>query len=146
MSVLIETVELTKSKKCYIVQASGVKYFANLDSGLNTCRGQWIEAEIKPSTDPKYYAWIGKWTHAQPSAAPQVAVQSAPPPLSPAVAAPSEPRYAEPSDNIAPWFWPSVSNICSSAIAHGLITKPEELNMWALKWAQVCIATKEAVK
>ena len=56
------------------------------------------------------------------------------------------PRYAEPSDNIAPWYWPSVSNVCSAAIAHGLITKPEDLNMWALKWAQVAVATKEQVK
>ena len=143
MAVQVENVSLAKSGKCYNVTLSGTKYLANLDSGLNANVGKWIEAEIKPSNDTRFPAWIGKWTHS--SAAPQVPPPSASPSPSslPAVAAP---HYAEPSDNIAPWYWPSVSNICATAITAGIIRAPEELNMWALKWAQVCVATKEQVK
>lgn len=147
MAVKVDQVTQAKTGKSLRVMLSGSWYGAALDSGLNGQIGQMIEAEIETG---KYGPWIKKWLPSNAAAADAGARSPVPPPTipvgQPAVAAPHEPRYAEPSDNSAPWYWPSVSNVCAAAIAHGLITKPEDLNMWALKWAQVCVATKEQVK
>ena len=111
-------------------------------SGLNGAKGQMIEAEIQ--TSDKFGPWIKGW---KPVAAPQV-----PPPSQggiPSASAPAAaaPRYAgEPGDNITPWFMPFVSNTVAHAIEKGLITTPLGINEWALKAAQVAVATKEAVK
>lgn len=140
MSVQVEEVMTGKSGKSLRVKLGGTWYGANLDSGLNGAKGQMIEAEIQ--TSDKFGPWIKKWLPS--NAAPQVPPPSGTSPQTPAVAAR---QYAgEPGSNIAPWYWPSVSNICAAAIEKGLITNPEGLNMWALKWAQVCVATKEAVR
>ena len=142
MAVMVEEVMPSKSGKALRVKLGGTWYNAFLDSGLNGMRGQMIEAEIQ--TNEKFGPSIKGW---KPVAAPQVTPPPQggfPPAPAPAVAAP---QYAgEPGNNIAPWYWPSVSNICAAAIEKGLITNPEGLNMWALKWAQVCVATKEAVR
>lgn len=143
MAVQVEEVMTAKSGKSLRVKLGGTWYGANLDSGLNGAKGQMIEAEIQ--TSEKFGPWIKGW---RPSAVQQVPPMASPSPSSqPAAAAP---RYAgEPTqlgDNIVPWFWPSVSNVCSAAIEKGLINKPEELNQWALKWAQVAVAVKEQVK
>ncbi len=141
MAVRVDQVTQAKTGKSLRVNLGGQWYGAALDSGINGAVGQMIEAEIETG---KYGPWIKKWVKSnaapQAPAIPSAAGSSLPTPAGAA------PRYAEPSDNLAPWYWPSVSNVCSAAIAHGLITKPEDLNMWALKWAQVAVATKEAVK
>ena len=149
MAVQIEAVAKTKSGKGLRVKLSGTYYNAFLDSKLDMQPiGSWIEAEIK--THEKFGPYVDGWRPVS-GAAPQVPLPQAgsvPPVPPPAAAAPitREPVYAEPSDNVAPWYWPSVSNVCAAAIEKGIITKPEDLNMWALKWAQVCVATKDAVK
>lgn len=137
MAVFVEKVEQAASGKCLKVVASGVKYLASLDSGLNACRGQWIEVEIKESKDPKFPPWLGKWVHAAApqSAAPQV--QTPPmqgtgiPPSTPAPAAAapqSTPyRYAEP--NAMPWL-PMASNVVAHAIAAGKIETPNQVGAW----------------
>ena len=137
MAVFIESVAQAKSGKCLNVVASGVKYLASLDSGLNACRGQWIEVEIKESKDPKFPPWLGKWVHAAApqSAAPQV--QTPPmqgtgiPPSTPAPAA-AAPQYKYAEPNQMPWWWPSVSNVWASGIAAGKITSPNDLAVWAM--------------
>ena len=137
MAVFIEKVEQAASGKCLKVVASGVKYLASLDSGLNACRGQWIEVEIKESKDPKFPPWLGKWVHAAPqSAAPQVptppmqSIGNSPPPTAPAAAAPqSSPyRYAEPSQ--APFWIQFASNVVANAIAAGKIETPNQVGAW----------------
>lgn len=158
MAVLCEQVTKTKSGKAFRVLLGGKWYNAFIDSGIDNAVGKYIEAEI--TTSEKFGPGIQKWAYSQ-VAAPQVTPPIASPSPSgvPAAAAPYDERnpppdlyerqYAEPakhSDNLAPWFWPSVSNVCAAAIEKGLITKPEELNMWALKWAQVCVATKDQVR
>lgn len=143
MAVRVDSCVLAKSQKCFNVTLSGQKYLGNLDSGLNANVGKWIEAEIKPINDPRFPAWIGKWVHAEaPSSAQQAAVPTAslPPP------AVAERSYAAPSDNIAPWYMPFVSNTVAHAIEKGLISTPVAINEWALKAAQVAQAVKEAVK
>ena len=120
---------------------SGQKYLGNLDCGLNAAVGQWIEAEIQPSKDPKYPGWVGKWTFVSaapsapgpvPNAAPQVPPPFTPPQAAPAVAAPihREPVYAEPSKNVAPWWMPFVSNAVAHAIQAGIITSPNQIKPW----------------
>ena len=137
MAVFVEKVEQAASGKCLKVVASGVKYLASLDSGLNACRGQWIEVEIKESKDPKFPPWLGKWVHAAApqSAAPQVptppmqSVGNSPPPPAPAAAAPQY-KYAEPNAN-APMPWlPMASNVVAHAIAAGKIETPNQVGAW----------------
>ena len=141
MAVQIEAVQQAKTGKSLRVQLGGQWYGAVLDSGLADKRGQMIEAEIETG---KYGPWIKGWKPVAATQVPPPPQGGFPPAPAPAVAAP---QYAgEPGNNIAPWYWPSVSNICAAAIEKGLITNPEGLNMWALKWAQVCVATKEAVR
>ena len=142
MAVMVEEVMPSKSGKALRVKLGGTWYNAFLDSGLNGMRGQMIEAEIQ--TNEKFGPSIKGW---KPVAAPQVPPPPQggfPPAPSPAVAAPY--KYAEPSDNVAPWYWPSCSNLAAALVAHGVITKPEELNMWMLKMAQVAVSVKEAVR
>lgn len=154
MAVLVQQVQQAKSGKSLRIMLSDKWYGASLDSGLNVAQGKMIEAEIQ--TSEKYGPWINKWTYSV--AAPQVPPPQSggiPPTPQPAAAAPYDernppPQYAEPrktgnGDNIAPWYWPSVSNICSSAMQAGLIKNPNDLNQWALKWAQVSVAVKEQV-
>ena len=156
MPVMVEQVTKTKSGKAYRVLLGGKWYNAFIDSGIEAAQGRYIEAEI--TTSEKFGPGIAKWAYSQ-GAAPQVPPPmqgGIPPAPAPAAAAPYDERnpppethYAEPakhSDNSAPWFWPSVSNVCAAAIEKGLITKPEELNMWALKWAQVAVSVKEVVR
>ena len=154
MAVMVENVTTAKTGKSLRVMLGGTWYGSSLDSGLNGLKGQMIEAEIETG---KFGPWIKAYKVAAPQGSPPPQ-GGLPPAPAPAVAAPydernpppeayeREPVYAKPSENVAPWFWPSVSNICAAAIEKGIITKPEELNMWALKWAQVCVATKEAVR
>ena len=145
MAVMVEEVMPSKSGKALRVKLGGTWYNAFLDSGLNGMRGQMIEAEIQ--TNEKFGPSIKGW---KPVAAPQVPPPPQggfPPAPAPAVAAPHYAGEAtHPGDNLTPWYWPSVSNLCAALVAKGVVTKPEELNMWALKWAQVCVATKEAVR
>lgn len=151
MAVRVDEVRLAKSQKCFNVTLSGQKFLGNLDCGLNANVGKWIEAEIKPSNDTRFPSWIGKWVHAvDPSSA--HAQQGAPATFPVTGGAPGtqavtqEPRYAEPSDNVQPWWMPFVSNTVAHAIEKGLCTTPEAINQWALKAAQVAVATKEAVR
>ena len=149
MAVQIEAVAKTKSGKGLRVKLSGTYYNAFLDSKLDMQPiGTWIEAEIK--THEKFGPYVDGWRPVQ-GAAPQVPLPQAgsvPPVPPPAVAAPltREPVYAEPSDNIAPWFMPFVSNTVAHAIEKGLISSPIGINEWALKAAQVAVSVKEAVK
>ena len=143
---VVEVVTQAKTGRSLRVKIGETWYGAALDSGIQ--KGMNIEPVVSTG---KFGPWIDKWL---PSGGPQPTAQIPPAPSSPVAVGspppnfdPEEPAvYTRPSDNVAPWYWPSVSNVCSSAIEKGLITKPEELNMWALKWAQVCVATKDAVK
>ena len=139
MAVQVEEVTTSKSGKALRVKLGGNWYGANKDSGLDRAKGQMIEAEIETGN---FGPWIKGW---KPSAAPQVTppMASSSPSSQPAAAAP---RYAEPSDNQQPWYSPFMSNVVAHAIEKGLISKPEELNQWALKAAQVAVAVKEACK
>ena len=138
MAVRVEEVTKTKSGKGLRVKLSGTWYNAFLDSGLDQQVGKMIEAEIR--THEKFGAGVHAWV---PVAAPQVS----PPSGSPASPAAAAPRYAgEPGDNIQPWYSPFMSNVVAHAIEKGLISKPEELNEWALKAAQVAVAVKEECK
>ena len=157
MAVLVEQVTVTKSGKAYRVLLGGKWYNAFIDSGINNAVGKYIEAEI--TTSEKYGPGISKWTYS--NAAPQGQSQAGTPPpghspSGPAAAAPydernpppetHERRYAEPSDNIQPWYMPFVSNTVAHAIEKGLIQSPVGINEWALKAAQVAAAVKESVK
>ena len=171
MPVLVEQVTKTKSGKAFRVLLGGKWYNAFIDSGIDAAQGCYIEAEI--TTSEKFGPGISKWTYsnAAPQGQPSANTVGTPPPgpspSGPAAAAlyderntppettgkvwgsNSDVHFAEPAkpgDNLAPWFWPSVSNICAAAIEKGLITRPEDLNMWALKWAQVSVSVKEVVK
>ena len=134
MAVFIESVAQAKSGKCLNVVASGVKYLASLDSGLNACRGQWIEVEIKESKDPKFPPWLGKWVHAAApqSAAPQV--QTPPmqgtgiPPSTPAPAAAAPYKYAEPSQ--APYWLNTAAAVLVAALNSGKIETPNQVGAW----------------
>ena len=139
MAVQVEEVMPAKSGKSLRVKLGGTWYGANLDSGLNGAKGQMIEAEIQ--TSEKFGPWIKGW---KPSAAPQVSSPSVAGSTAPAAAAPY--KYAEPSDNVAPWYMPFVSNTVAHAIAAGLCKTPVEINQWALKAAQVAVAIKAEVK
>ena len=154
MSVLVEEVMTAKTGKSLRVKLGGTWYGAALDSGLNGAKGMMVEAEIQTG---KYGPWINGWKATQNAVAAGNPPMGGSSPSAPLAAAapydernpPPETHYAEPakhSDNSAPWFWPSVSNVCAAAIEKGLITKPEELNMWALKWAQVAVSVKEVVR
>ena len=140
MEVRVDEVRLAKSKRCYNLVLSGQKYLGSLDCGLNANIGKWIEAEIKPSNNPDFPAWIGKWVHiAEPNAAPQVptppmqATGNSPQSPAPAAAAPYNPvpttpyRYAEP--NAMPWL-PMASNVVAHAIAAGKIETPNQVGAW----------------
>ncbi len=149
MAVRVEQVQPSKSGKALRVMLSGKWYTAFKDSGLDQQVGKYIEAEIE--VHDKFGPGIKAWKPVS-SAAPQV---PPPPsgglaPASPAAAAPyvREPEYAAPAnqDNISPWWAPFMSNMCAHAIQAGLCKRPEDLNMWALKSAQVAVATKEQVK
>jgi hypothetical protein len=133
--IQIAEVTLSKSGRALRVKLGNTWYGAFIDSGLKDKVGTWIVADIEVSD--KFGPQIKGW---KPVAAPQSAPSASPP----SAGTPHSAGAA--SDNVAPWFWPSVSNICAAAIEKGIITKPEDLNMWALKWAQVCVATKEQVK
>ena len=141
MAVMVEQVTVSKSGKALRVLLGGTWYNAFLDSGLNGQVGKMIEAEIR--THDKFGAGVHTWkpVNAAPQVAPALAAASPP---SPAAAAPY--KYAEPSDNVAPWYMPFVSNTVAHAIEKGLINSPVGINEWALKAAQVAVATKEAVK
>ena len=136
MEVRVDEVRLAKSKRCYNLVLSGQKYLGSLDCGLNANIGKWIEAEIKPSNNPDFPAWIGKWVHiAEPNAAPQVPTPpmqagTSPPSPAPAAAAPqSSPyRYAEPSQ--APFWIQFASNVVANAIAAGKIETPNQVGAW----------------
>lgn len=155
--VQVEEVTTAKTGKSLRVKLGGTWYGSALNSGLNGAKGQFIEAEIETG---KFGPWIKAWKPVvgQQNAAPQVPPPFTPQPAAPAAAATydernpppntyeREPQYAKPSDNLTPWYWPSVSNICSSAIEKGLVQDPKQLNDWALGWAQVCVAVKEQVK
>ena len=146
MPVMVEQVTPTKSGKAWRVRLGGTYYNAFKDSGIENYVGKMIEAEIQ--TSEKFGPSIAAFrpVAGQSVAAPQVTPPSQgglPPAPAPAVAAP---RYAEPSDNLTPWYWPSVSNLCAALVAKGVVTKPEELNMWCLKMAQVAVSVKEVVK
>ena len=167
MPVMVEQVVPTKSGKGWRVLLGGTWYNSFKDSGINLQVGKYIEAEIQ--THEKFGPTITAWkpcvaTGYTTPFSKEVATMM-PQPVVPGAAAtqsgasttydernppPSvyerEPQYAKPSDNVAPWFWPSVSNICSSAIEKGLVQHPQQLNDWALVWAQVCVAVKEQVK
>ena len=142
MAVQVEDVTPTKSGKGLRVKLGGTWYGAFLDSGLNGMKGQMIEADI--ITSEKYGPTIRAW---KPVAAPQVPPPPQggfPPAPAPAVAAP---QYAgDHGDNIQPWYMAFVSNTVAHAIEKGLITSPLGINEWALKAAQVAVATKEAVR
>ena len=141
MAVRVEQVTQAKTGKSLRVNLGGQWYGAALDSGINGEVGQMIEAEIETG---KYGPWIRKWvaSNAAPQAAatPSAAGSSLPTPAGAA------PQYAEPSDNIQPWWSPFMSNVVAHAIEKGLIQSPIQINEWALKAAQVAVATKEQVK
>ena len=140
MAVQIENVTTAKTGKSLRVLLGGTWYGAALDSGLNGLKGQMIEAEIETG---KYGPWIKAYAKVAAPQVPPPTQGGLPPAPAPAVAAP---RYAEPSDNVQPWYMPFVSNTVAHAIAAGHCSTPEAINMWALKAAQVAVATKEAVK
>jgi len=139
MAVQVEEVMMAKSQKSLRVKLGGNWYGASLDSGLNGAKGKFIEADIQ--TSDKFGPWINKWSAS--NAAPQVPPSASSPSSSPAVAAP---KYAEQSDNVSPWWMPFVSNTVAHAIAAGKCASPEAIDQWALKAAQVAVATREAVK
>ena len=153
MSVRIEQVTLAKSQKSLRVSLSGKWYGAYLDSGLNepSLIGQNIEAEIV--TLDKGGPWIKTWIK---TSAPQVSPPSpvVSPSGAPAAAEPRyapvslniPPRYAEPDDNVQPWWMSFVSNTVAHAIAAGHCNSPEAINMWAMKAAQVAISVKRDAK
>lgn len=151
MAVRVDQVTQAKTGKSLRVMLSGSWYGAALDSGLNGQIGQMIEAEIETG---KYGPWIKKWLPSQTAAAADAGARSPVPPPAPipagqpAVAAPHETRYAEPSgaDNTQPWMMAFVSNTVAHAIAAGHIQTPEGLNAWALKAAQVAANIKASVK
>ena len=138
MAVLVEEVMPAKTGKSLRVKLGGTWYGAKLDSGLNGCKGQMIEAEI---TTGKFGPWIDAWrpsafpgqvpVPASPYAAPQVAPQ-APIPPSPAVAATPLPKYAEPAKpgTTAPYWLPMASNVVAHAIANGLVKDPNAVAGW----------------
>lgn len=139
MPVLVEDVTMAKSGKSRRVKLSGSYYGSYLDSGIETQIGKLIEAEIV--TLDKGGPWIKAW---KPSAAPQ-AIPAAPVQPGPLDGGKVY-KYAEPSDNVQPWYMPFVSNTVAHAIAAGKCETPEAVNQWALKAAQVAVAVKEAVK
>jgi hypothetical protein len=158
MAVMVEECTKTKSGKGLRVKLSGTWYNAFLDSGLDQQVGRLIEAEIR--THDKYGAGVVGWkpvsgvtpvTSAPPpqAAAPLPSVSAPPLPAAggaPPAFDPDEPVYAKPSDNVAPWWMPFVSNTVAHAIEKGLIGTPEAINQWALKAAQVAVAIKEQCK
>ena len=141
MAVQVENVQQAKTGKSLRVQLGGQWYGAALDSGLADKRGQMIEAEIETG---KYGPWIKGWKPVAATQVPPPQQGGFPPAPAPAVAAP---HYAgEAGDNIMPWYWPSVSNICAEAIKAGLIKDPVAINQWALKMAQVAVSVKGEVR
>ncbi len=124
-----------KSGKSLRIKLGSQWYGAYKDSGIT--KGMVIDPIIE--TLDKGGPWIVRYT--QSSSAPQAQQVHSPLPANP----PSSAR-AEPDDNIQPWWSAFMSNVVAHAIDKGLAANPEAINQWALKAAQVAVATKEAVK
>lgn len=121
-----------KSGKSLRIKLGSNWYGAYKDSGIT--KGMVIDPVIE--TLDKGGPWIVRYSQA--TSAPQVGSTS--------VGSPPSPARAEPDDNIQPWWSAFMSNVVAHAIDKGLATSPEGINQWALKAAQVAVATKEQVK
>lgn len=134
MLLKVEAVTTAKSGKSLRVMAGGKWYGAGKDSGLS--KGMTVEAE---TSDGDYGLWIDKWKPANGSAGQPVSKEPATESAGLTGSAPAM------SDNVAPWYMPFVSNTVAHAIQAGHCTTPDAINQWAIKAAQVAVATKEAV-
>ena len=130
MPVMLESCEPTKSGKAWRVKLGGNYYNAFKDSGIENYVGQMIEAEI--TTSEKYGPAVAAFRPVAGQAT------STPPPIRTGYTAPptaphKEPVYAEPAKagTVAPFWWPSVSNVWAAAITAGLIKSANDLEVWA---------------
>ena len=122
-----------KSGKSLRIKLGSNWYGAYKDSGIT--KGMVIDPVIE--TLDKGGPWIVRYI--QTNVAPQGSTP-------PSQAANPAPAVATPDDNIQPWWSAFMSNVVAHAIDKGLASTPEAINQWALKAAQVAVATKEAVK
>ena len=130
MAMILQSCQPTKSGRAWRCMVGGTYYNAFKDSGIEKYVGQMIEIDIQ--TSEKFGPSISAF---RPVAGPAIAAPGANSPAggSPASTPPvAAPQYATQNTNVAPWWWPSVSNTWAAAIAAGIIKEPQDLKVWAM--------------